>query len=108
MNSEIVAYSDYKAFLRDSIAARPKGGWGVKSSLAQAMRCETAYVSQILNGASHLSLEQAQAVCRYFKLGKPETHYFLLLVQRARAGTPELREYFDEQLRLAAGKFFNL
>jgi len=66
--------------------------------MAKAMDCQLTYVSQVLNGKAHLSLEQATKLARYLNFTKDETRYFLALVQKARAGTNELKLFFEEQL----------
>jgi len=98
MKNSIFDYQDYKRYVRDLIASQPKGGRGVRSKLAVAVGCQVAYVSQILSGHLHLSLEQAMRVNRFFAHSKDEAHFFLLLVQHARAGDKETRAYFQEQL----------
>ena len=92
----IFEYTDYKAFLESWIASRPQGGRGIKSKMAQAMRCQLAYLSQVLNGPAHLSLEQAEALNGILDHSHEEGDFFLLLLQRARAGTPGLRKHFAQ------------
>lgn len=98
MNKTIFDYQDYKSYLFDLINSQPKGGRGLRSKLAEAAGCQVAYISQILNGHLHLSIEQAMKVNRYFAHSKDESHFFLLLVQYARAGDNDTRSYFKEQL----------
>jgi uncharacterized protein (TIGR02147 family) len=88
-------YADYKAFLRAVGEERPRG---FRKALAQATGCQTAYVSQVLNGQYHFSLEQADAAAAFLGFTKEESKFFLLLVERQRAGTDSLRAYFAEQL----------
>jgi len=52
----------------------------------------------MLRGAIHPTLEQANRFCKYLGLTDLETEYFMTSVQRERAGTPDLQEYFDCQL----------
>ncbi|RYZ98604.1 MAG: hypothetical protein EOP11_20440, partial [Proteobacteria bacterium] len=66
--------------------------------MAQASGCNVTYVSQVLHGPRDFSLEQAEAASGYLGHGPEERHYFLLLVQKARAGTGALRAYFEGQL----------
>jgi uncharacterized protein (TIGR02147 family) len=97
----IFEFSEYKIYLQALLSSRPKNGRGEKSRWAEALRCHTAYISQILNGNAHLSLEQAAQLSKYLGDQAAETHFFLLLVQNARAGTPMLREYFSAQIHEA-------
>ena len=95
MKQEIFAYKNYKKYLLDFIKAQPSHGHGQRLRLAKFVQCQVGYVSQVLNGDAHFSLEQAERVNRFLKHSQDESHYFLLLVQAARAGTEELKEYFD-------------
>ncbi|MGK5082427.1 TIGR02147 family protein [Bdellovibrionota bacterium FG-1] len=93
--NSVFDYSDYKAFIRDLDETRPRG---FRKSLAAAIPCQTAYVSQVLNGHAHFNWEQAEAAARFLELSKPELRYFLLLVESARAGTQSLKRVIEEQL----------
>lgn len=86
--------NSYKKFLNSHIRSLPKGGHGVRLRLAEALSCQSTYVSQVLRGVAHFSLEQADVVARFFELTEAESEYFLLLVQEERAGTRELRAHF--------------
>jgi uncharacterized protein (TIGR02147 family) len=95
----IFDYRDYKSYLSDrSIESGLRSGF--KSGLANACGCNSACISNVLRGNAHLSAEQANSASFYLKLTPDEMHYFLLILQRARAGTTSLRAYFDVQKRL--------
>jgi uncharacterized protein (TIGR02147 family) len=98
MKKTIYEYIDYKVYLEDLIHSKPNEGRGVKAKLAEAIRVQTAYVSQVFNGSAHFSLEQADEINRFLGHRRDESSYFLLLVQHARAGTPSLREHFMDQI----------
>lgn len=90
-------FRDYKNYLTTkSQEAGLRSGF--KSALAEACGCNSAYISSVLRGKAQLSLEQAERACGFLQLDADDTHYVLLLVQRARAGTPSLRRYFDTQI----------
>jgi uncharacterized protein (TIGR02147 family) len=88
---------DYKSYLRKRMG-EPSRRNGMKSELAAKMHCQTTYLSRVLHGAADLSLEQAEAANDFLHHSKDEAHYFLLLVQKDRAGTQKLRQYFQNQL----------
>jgi len=92
-------YEDYKHYLKDWIANQPKGGRGIKSTFAEAARCQTAFISQVLHGKAHLNLDQAQAMSQVMSHSSESFHFFILLIQLKRAGTPKLRDYFSEQIQ---------
>lgn len=93
----IFDFKSYRAFLRWRMEkARPNRG--VKSELSKAAQIQSAYLSSVLAGKSDLNLEQAQRVAQYFVLSPPEEHYFLLLLQYERAGSADLKQYFQKQM----------
>ena len=98
-NPTIFEFQDYKAYLKVWISSRPNGGRGEKSNIAKRARCHLAYISQILTGKAHFNLEQADALNGLFEHGEDEAHFFILLVEHARAGTPSLQKYFARRIR---------
>lgn len=97
-HSLVFDFNDYKVFLKTWIKELPKNGHGYKQLLAQAMDCQTAYISQILLADNQLSLEQAEKAATFMGLSEDEVDFFLLLVQLARAGTPTLIKRTQKQI----------
>lgn len=97
MNS-IFEYRDYKAFISDALAARASSARGSRSALAASVDCQTSYVSQVLSGPAHFSLEQGMKVADHLHLTKEEEHFLLLLIQHARAGSDRLQKYFSKAI----------
>lgn len=98
MKKSIYDYTHYKPFLLDLIRSRPYNGRGVKAALAKSLRIHTAYISQVLNKDAHFTLEQAEELTELLSLTQNESHFFLLLVQRERAGSFRLKKYFEKQI----------
>ena len=99
MGPDIFHYDDYKIYLNNRLDDLSRGGGrGARSRLSQALGCQTAYTAQVLKGHAHFSLEQADAANDYLGHSEEEANYFLLLLQKARAGTPKLRERFEREL----------
>ena len=98
LSLNIYDHLDYKDFLRRLIETYPNSGRGIRKSLAEAIRCQVAYISHVLAGDSHFNLEQAESAARFFGFSREEVEFFVLLVSRNRAGTWELREFFDRML----------
>ena len=90
-------FSDYKSFLRSRVGPS-NSRRGVKIAISKALKCQPTYVSQVINGGSHFSLEQGEVLSGFFGFTTDEKHYFLLLIQFARAGTKALEQYFKLQL----------
>jgi uncharacterized protein (TIGR02147 family) len=95
MERAVFDYSDYKTYLLALASSRPRG---FRKRLAEAMGCQTAYVSQVLNDRFHFSLEQIEAAARFLTLNRAETRFLVLLVDASRAGTASLKRHFEEQL----------
>lgn len=94
----IFDFTEYKAYLEHKVGSKIQRR-GLKSELAKALNCQPTYISQVLHGNAHFSLEQADLLNSFFAHSKEEANFFLLLVQKDRAGTASLRHYFDEQLQ---------
>ncbi|MGE3759316.1 MAG: TIGR02147 family protein, partial [Pseudobdellovibrionaceae bacterium] len=98
MTPSIFEYKDYKIYLRH-LAKTGIQRRGFKSAMAKAMHCQSTYVSQVLNANAHLSLEQAEALSPLLNHSDEEMHFFLLMVQKERAGTQSLRKLFSRQMQ---------
>lgn len=87
----IYGFNDYKAYLNAAFAKATTRGR--RTELAKFLGCKPAFISQVLNAWTHLSVEQAYKVSLFLELDPEETSFFLLLVQHDRAGSAELRQY---------------
>ena len=99
MSAQPYDYTDYKSYLLAWIKSRPHQGHGEKSKIAQALRCQVAYISQVLNAQAQLSLEQGLELCGYLELNSDESEYLLLLISQARAGTDALRALYEKKIQ---------
>jgi uncharacterized protein (TIGR02147 family) len=95
---KIFDYSDYKRFVRERLATMPKKGRGEFQKIAQALRVNTSFVSQVFGGYKDFNLEQGSDFCIYWGLSPIETDYFLALIQLARAGSEPLKKNIRRQL----------
>ena len=101
-------FRDYKAFLAFHMAQMPRGGPGFRSELAKALSCQTAYISQVLNGPANFSLEQGALINRLIGHSREESRFFLLILEYARAGSRELKTHFQELIEEAIDRHLNL
>ncbi len=99
MSRPIFEYENYKKYLKDWIASRPRAGHGDRSRIAEALRCHVTYVSQVLSGDTDFSPEQAEQLTHFLGLSENERDFFLLLVHRARAGSASLRAYYQSKIQ---------
>lgn len=89
-------FKSYAAYLT-AVFSNPKAIVR-RRDLCQFLSCQPSFLSQVLSGKSQLSLEHALQVSQFLKHTIDERDYFLILVQRAKAGTAALISYFDEQI----------
>jgi len=92
--ADIYQFDDYKTYLTDISNER-----GIRAAWADAIGCQRGYLTSVLNGAAHLSLEQTEKLSAHLSHNDDEKTYLLLLVQKARAGTQGLKDHFQRQLR---------
>jgi uncharacterized protein (TIGR02147 family) len=99
MKKEIFDYRDYKGYLEAYIRSQPKAGRGLRMAIAEHIGSPVSHISQVLNGNSHLTMEQAEGVNEFLGHTQDEAQFFLFLVQLARAGTPALRKRISSQMQ---------
>lgn len=93
----IFDYQDYRQFLVEALGGENKRT-GQRGALAKHLGCQTAYLSQVLSGGSNISLEQAYRVNQFFNHDQQASEYFLWLVQKERAGSHELKQFFQKKM----------
>ena len=96
MNISVFDFKNSRDFLKKLIKSQPKNGHGTRSKWAEAMGCQPAYVSHILNGLYEISSEQAEKLSTHLALNKEEKEFFIMLVQKDRAGTNSLKIFFEK------------
>lgn len=94
----IFQFSDYKTYLESQLGGKRERR-GLRAKLAAFVGCQTAHVSQVLNGGSQFTIEQAFKINGFLKHDEEESHFFLLLLQKSRAGTIEVQRYFSQQIQ---------
>lgn len=93
----IYKYHDYKSYLKQALSADGVGR-GARSRLAAALRCQTGFVSHVLNGKAHFSPEHALVVSRFLNHTSDECKFFLLLVNLGRAGSQDLKSHYRQEI----------
>lgn len=105
---EIFDFKDYKKFLHAYEESHKAFERGFRSKLAEHLGCQNGYITQVLNGEAHFSLEQGMRVASFLRLSDRDKKYLLLLIEIARAGTKELRDYFENEIAGYKQKFSNI
>lgn len=97
MTEQIVFnYTEYKAYLRAAFATTGELR-GQRSILAATLGCQSAFISKVLNGTAHFSLEHAAQISVFLQHNNEERAYFLLLVQLGRSGSKLLSDHFRNE-----------
>lgn len=99
-NGSVFDFNFYKDYLR-SLAGPRTERRGVRAMMAKTLGCQSTYVSQVLYGQAHFSLEQAEVLSDFFRQAPQEKVFFLLLVQKDRAGTRRLEQFFLKEIEKA-------
>ncbi len=94
----IFDYSEYKEFVNDWISLQAKGGHGQFRQLALKLGINSVVMSQVFRGDRELTLEQGLGVTLFIGLSELERDFFLLLVQKSRAGSVELKTVLEKQI----------
>jgi uncharacterized protein (TIGR02147 family) len=102
---EFDSYKDYLAHVEEQ---RSKLQRGFRTKLAEGLGVQSAYVSKVLNGDAHFSLEQGMRLCEFLDLKGDERHYVIWLIEKARAGTRELEIFFRGLLIQLREKHLNI
>ena len=92
-------YIDYKKFINEWIQSLPKNGRGKYLEIATELSAHTTLVSQVFKGNRDLTMEQAFQMCDYLGMNKKETDYFMLLVQKEKAGSHNLQNYYSQKIK---------
>lgn len=93
----IFDYEDYKFALQDILKERRKETKGLSRKLSEHLNVHPSMVSQVLSGAKDFSEEQMLLVTEFLGLPEIESHYLLTLLQRERAGSKKLKDFYEQQ-----------
>jgi len=91
-------YLNYREYLKNALPVKGPDR-GARAKLAGALNCQGAFISLVLGGSSHFSLEHAAKISRFLNHDTEERDYFLLLVHLARAGSKDLETYYREKIQ---------
>lgn len=94
----IYEFSDYKKFILHWIEQTPNRGRGQRIKLAEAIGCQTPFITHVLSGDYHLSIEQAEACSRWLGLTSDDAEYFMLLVLKQRSSNKSSSDFFQKQI----------
>lgn len=88
----------YKSYIINALGGN-QARTGLRKQAAEHMGCQSTYLSKVLNEGAHLSLEQAYLMNEFLAHDSEESDFFFLLVQKGRAGSKKLSDYFEEKIQ---------
>jgi uncharacterized protein (TIGR02147 family) len=106
--NNVFDFNDYKVFLAFIEDSRKVAERGFRRRLAEAVGCQSGYISQVLNTDAHFSLEQGLKIAGFLGLTGRERKALILLIESARAGTQELKAYFSTELASLREEHLNI
>lgn len=91
----IYDFRTYRAYLKFRVKMGPRG---TATAISRHLNVKPAFVSQVLSKKGHLSQEQAEKLNGFLHHGRLESRYFLLILNKERAGTRSLQKFYDGQI----------
>jgi uncharacterized protein (TIGR02147 family) len=104
----LFGYNDYKKYVNDWIDDQPSNGHGQLRQMSLHLQINSVVMSQVFRGDRDITLEQALELGQFIGFTDIERDYFLLLVQKARAGTEKLKKVLQIQIETLATSALSL
>ena len=96
--TDLFQYKDYREYLKLEFSGTGENR-GRRALLSVFLKCQISFISQILTDRAHLSLEYAIRTSEFLNHTEIEKKYFMLLVQKGKAGSRELEAFFEGELQ---------
>lgn len=90
---------NYKNFIQKNLAENNIKVRGSYIKLAKFLGTNSSFVSQVLSGEKHFSIEQILKCSKYLKLNHLDQEYLVHLNLFERAGDLESKKYFESKLK---------
>ena len=103
VSKNLFEYTDYRAYLIDALPTHGDAR-GARTKLALELGVQKGFISSILHGNAELSLEQAYRTSLFLSHTEEERDFYLLLVQKDRAGSKDLQAHFEKKIKTISNK----
>lgn len=91
-------FTTYKDFLHAQVDFHREDR-GYKGRLAEAAGCNRSFISHVLTSHVELTPDHAAGLARLWRLDGDHYEYFLAMVMKDRAATPELKNFFLRKMK---------
>jgi uncharacterized protein (TIGR02147 family) len=102
MVKEIFQFDDYRRYLITVLDSERERG--KRSRLAEALRCQPAFISRVLKGEADFSQEHALVVNAFMEHREEEADYFMVLLDYQRAGSKSLKDFHRKKMEQMRAK----
>lgn len=92
----IYSFNSYRALLSHFLLGNKQRGQ--LSRAAEHLNCQRSYLSRVIKGDAHLTLDQAYLLSQFWKFTNDERDYFSSLVEYDRAGVHEYKTFLKKRL----------
>ncbi len=99
---------DYRTFIRDYSIQNKDGKRGFYNRMAKFLGTAPSLVTQVMKEQRDFTLDMTVQLIQFFGLSEPEGEHFVLLVQHAKAGTGEVKKYFEKKIAASKKKASDL
>jgi uncharacterized protein (TIGR02147 family) len=89
---------NYKEYLKNILKSTGEAR-GQRTKLAEYLNCQIGFVSQVITGKTNFSLEHGIKINQFLGHSNEEAHFFMLLLEKERAGSVELEKYYEQQIQ---------
>ncbi len=93
----IFLFKNYKYYLK-KILTTTGAVRGSRLKLSRFLNCQSGFVSQVLNGSAHFSLEHSIKISEFLSHTSTERKFFMLLVQKAKADSKDLKNFYSTEI----------
>ena len=96
-SNQVFDFTNYREYLKIALPCSGPNR-GSRNRLAEALNCQKGFVSQVLGGRAHLSLEHGVRISKFLKHDPAEEEFFLLLLHLGRAGSVNLETFYRKRI----------
>jgi len=96
-HSQIYDFKDYRSYLKIKLATSGETR-GLRTRVASLLNTKPSFVTQVLSGKNNLTPEHCPIINEMLGHNLDESHFFILQVLHARAGTRALEDFYSSQI----------